>query len=164
MKVKEASEIAGLELNIQKSKIMTSGPITSWQIGNNGKSGRLYFLDSKITVGEEYSHGIKRCLFLWRKAMRNLDSILKSRDIVLLTKFHTVKTIVFPVVMYGCESWALKKAECWCFSTVLLKTLESPLVCKEIKPSWRKPSLNILWKKWCWSSNTLALWSEKPTY
>ena len=106
MKVKEESEKAGLKLNIQKTKIMASGPITSWQI--NGKtmeaSVEFIFLDSKITADGDCSHGIKRCLLLGRKAMTNLDSILKSRDITLPTKVRLVKAMVFPVVMYGCES------------------------------------------------------------
>jgi len=141
MKVKKESKKAGLKLNIQKTKMVASSSITSWQIGNNGKSDRLYFLDSKITVSEECINGIKRCLFLWRKAMRNLDSILKSRDIVLLTKFHIVKAMVFPVVMYGCESWALKKAESWCFSTALLKTLRVPWFARRSN----HPKGNHLW-------------------
>ena len=95
---------------------MASGPITSWQIdgGNNGNSERLYFWGgrgSKITAHGDYSHEIKKCLLIGRKAMTNLDSVLKSRDITLLTKVHLIKTMVFPVVMYGCESWTIKKAE-----------------------------------------------------
>ena len=112
MKVKEESEKHGLKLNIQKMKIMASGPITSWQIdGETGNSGRLYFLGSKITADGDCSHEIKICLLLGRKAVTNLDSILKSRDITLLTKVCLVKGMVFPVVMYGCESWTIKKAE-----------------------------------------------------
>ena len=113
MKVKEESEKAGLKLNIQKTKIMASSPITSWQI-NGGKvetSARFYFLGSEITADGDCSHEIKRCLFLGRKVMTNLDSILKSRDITLLTKFRLVKAMVFPVVVYGCESWTIRKAE-----------------------------------------------------
>ena len=113
MKVKEKSDKAGLKINIQKTKIMTSGPIASWQIDgeNNGNSERLYFLGSKITADVDFSHEIKTCLLLGRKVMTNLDSILKSRDITLPTKVHIVKATVFPVVMYGCESWTIKKAE-----------------------------------------------------
>ena len=113
MKVKEESEKVGLELNIQKMKIMASGPVTSWQIdGNSGNSVRLYFGGSKITTDGDCSHEIKRRLLFGRKVMTNLDSIFKSRDITLPTKIHLVKAIVFPVVMYGCESWTVKKAEC----------------------------------------------------
>ena len=113
MKVKEKSEKAGLKLIIQKPKIMASGPITSWQIDGEtmGKVRYFIFLGSKITADCDSSHEIKRHLFLGRKAMTNLDSILKSRDISLPTKVCPVKTMVFPVVMYGCESWSIKKAE-----------------------------------------------------
>ena len=112
MKVKEGSEKVGLKLNIQKTKIMASGPITSWEIdGETVESGRLYFLGSKITADGDCSHEIKRRLLLERKVVTNLDSILKSRDITLPTKVHLVKAMVFPVVMYGCESWTVKKAE-----------------------------------------------------
>ena len=114
MKVKEESEKAGLKLNIQKAKIMSSGPISSWQIGRETMETvtGFIFLGSKITADGDCSHEIKRHLFLGRKAMTNLDSILKSRDNTLPTKFHLVKDITFPVVMYGCESWTIKKAEC----------------------------------------------------
>ena len=110
MKVKEESEKVGLKLNIQKTKIMTSGPITSWQIDGETVSDFI-FLSSKITADGDCSHEIKRCLLLGRKVMTNLDSIFKSRDITLPTKVHLVKAIVFPVVMYGCDSWTVKKAE-----------------------------------------------------
>ena len=110
MKVKEKSEKAGLKLNIQKTKIMLSGPITSWQIDGETVTDFI-FLDSKITVDGDCSLEIKRCLLLGRKAMTNLDSILKSRNIILLTKFRLVKAKIFPVVVYGCESWTIKKAE-----------------------------------------------------
>ena len=114
MRVKEESEKADLKLNIQKTKIMASGPITLQQIYGEKVEAGFLFLDSKITVDSDCSHGIfKRCLLLGRKAITNLDSILKSRDIALLTKVCIVKTTVFPVVMYGCESWSIKKAECW---------------------------------------------------
>ena len=113
MKVKESKKV-GLKLNIQKTKIMASGPITSWQIdGETMEIVRdLIFGGSKITADVDCSHEIKRHLLLRRKAMTNLDSMLKSRDITLPTKVHLVKAMVFPVVMYGCESWTVKKAEC----------------------------------------------------
>ena len=113
MKVKEESEKAGLKLNIQKTKIMTSGPITSWHIeGETMETVRDSILEgSKITADGECSHEIKRCLLLGRKVMTNLDRILKSRDITLPTNVHLVKAMVFPVVMYRCESWTIKKAE-----------------------------------------------------
>ena len=113
MKVKEDSEKAGLKLNIQKIKVMASSPITSSQIdGETMETVRDFiFLGSKITADGDCSHEIKRHLLLGRKAMTNLDSVLKSRYITLLTKIHTVKAMVFPVVMYGCESWTIKKAE-----------------------------------------------------
>ena len=114
MKVKEESEKVGLKLNIRKTKIMASSPITSWQI--DGETLEIVtdfiFLDSKITADGNCSHEIKRCLLLGRKTMTNLDSILKSRDITLPTKVDIVKAMVFPVVMYGCESWTIKKTEC----------------------------------------------------
>ena len=129
MKVKEKSEKAGLKLNIQKTKIMASGSITSWQIdGETMEIVRDFiFLGSKITADGDCSHEIKRHLLLGRKAMTNLDSILKSRDIILLTKVHLVKTMFFPVVLYGCESWTIKKAEhrridafeLWCWRRLL---------------------------------------------
>ena len=112
--MKEESEKVGLELNIQKTKIMASGPITSWQIDGQTREtvADFIFWGSKITADGDCSHAIKRCLLLGRKFMTNLDSILKSRNITLLTKVHLVKAMVFPVVMYGCESWTVKKAEC----------------------------------------------------
>ena len=114
MKVKEESEKVGLELNIQKMKIIASGPITSWQIDWETVEtvADFIFLGSKITADGDCSHAIKRRLLLGRKVMTNLDSILKSRDITLSTKVCLVKAMVFPVVMYGCESWTMKKAEC----------------------------------------------------
>ena len=111
MKVKEESEKVGLKLNIQKTKITSSGPITSWQIGGETVVDFI-FLGSKITADDDCSHEIKRRLLLGRKVMANLDSTLKSRDITLSTKVHLVKVVVFPVIMYGCESWIVKKAEC----------------------------------------------------
>ena len=113
MRVKEEREKAGLKLNIQKAKIMATSPITSQEI-EGGKVEAVtdfIFLDSQITADGDCSHKIKRCLLLGRKAMTNLDSVLKSKDITLSTKFHIVKAIVFPVVMYGCERWTIKKAE-----------------------------------------------------
>ena len=114
MRVKEESEKVGLKFDIQKTKIMASGPSTSWQI--DGETVEIVadfiFLGSKITADGDCSHEIKRCLLLRRKAMTNIDSILKSRNITLPTKVHLVKAMVFPVVMYGCESWTIKKAEC----------------------------------------------------
>ena len=113
MKVKEESEKVGLKLNIQKTKIMASGPITSWKIdkGTMETVTDFIFLGSRITADGDYSHEIKRCFLLGRKAMTNLDSILKSRDITLPTKVHLVKAMVFPVVTYGCVTWTVKKAE-----------------------------------------------------
>ena len=113
MRVKEESEKVGLKLNIQKMKIMASGPKTSWQIDGETMETvtDFLFLGSKITADGDCSHEIQRCLLLGRKAMTNLDSILKSRDITWTTKVHLVKAMVFPVVMYGCESWTIKKAE-----------------------------------------------------
>ena len=138
MKVKKESEKAGLKLNIQKTKIMASGPITSWK--TDGETMEtvtdFIFLGSKISADGDCSHAIKRHLLLGRKAMTNLDSILKSRDITLPTKVHLVKAMVFPVVMYGCESWTINKTghrkidafELWCWRRLL-----SPLECKEIQ-------------------------------
>ena len=129
VKVKEESEKFGLKFNIQKMKIMASGPIPSWQI--DGKTvetvSDFIFLGSKITADGDCSHEIKRCLLLERKVMTNPDSILKSRDITLPTKVHLVKAVVFPVVMYACENWTIKKAECqridsfelWCWRRLL---------------------------------------------
>ena len=129
MKVKEESEKIGLNLNIQKIKIMASGPITSWQIDGETveRVADFIFGCSKITADSDCSHKIKRHLLLGRKALTNLDSILKSRDITLPTKVHLVKAMVFPVVMYGCESWNIKRAECqridayelWCWRRLL---------------------------------------------
>ena len=114
MRVKEESEKVGLKLNIQKTKITASGPITSRQVdGETVETGWLYFLGSKITTDGDCSHEIKRRWLLGRKVMTNLDSVLKSRGITLPTKGHLIKAMVFPVVMYGCESWTLKKAERW---------------------------------------------------
>ena len=129
MQMKEESEKVGVELNIQKIKIMASGPITSWQIDGETVEtvSDFILLGSKITAYGDFSHEIKRRLLLGRKVMTNLDSIFKSRDTTLLTKVHLVKAMVFPVVMYGCESWTVKKAECqridafelWCWRRLL---------------------------------------------
>ena len=139
MKVKEESEKTRLKLNIQKTKIMASGPVISLQIDGETMETVTNFVlgGSKITADGDCSHEIKRRLLLARKAMTKLDSILKSRDITLPTKVHLVKVMVFPVVMYGCESWTIKKAECqridafklWCW-----RRLKGPLDCKEIQP------------------------------
>ena len=141
MKVKVESEKVGLKFNIQKTKMMASGPTTSWEIeGETVETvSDFIFLGSKITTDGDCSHEIKRRFLLGRKVMTNLDSIFKSRDITLSTKVHLVKAMVFPVVMYGCESWNVKKAECqridafelWCWRGL---SLESPLDCKEIQP------------------------------
>ena len=136
MKVKEESEKVGLKLNIQKTKIMACGPIISWQIDGETVSDFI-FGGSKITADGNCSHEIKRCLLLGGKVMTNLDSILKSRDITLPTKVHLVEAMVFPVVMYGCERWTIKKAErhrvdafeLWCW-----RRLERPLDCGKIQP------------------------------
>ena len=113
MMMKQGSEKAGLKLNIQKTKIMASGPITSWQIDGETMETvtDFLFLGSKITVDGDCSHEIKRCLLLGRKGLTNMDSLSKSRDITLPTKVHILKAMIFPVVMYGCESWTIKKAE-----------------------------------------------------
>ena len=114
MKVKEESKKAGLKFNIQRTKIMASGPITSWQVAGKPVETVINFisLDSKITADGDCNHEMKRCLLFGRTAMTNLDSILKDRDATLLTKVYLGKAMVFPVVMYGCESWTIKKAEC----------------------------------------------------
>ena len=173
MKVKEESETVGLKLNIQKSKIMASGPITSWEIDGETVEtvSHFIFLGSKITADGDCSHEIKRRLLLRRKVMPNLDSILKSRDITLPTKVRLVKAMVFPVVMYGCQSWTVKKAECrkidafelWCWRRLLrvpsTARRSNQSILKEISPGC---SL----EDWCWSwnSNTLATWCEELTH
>ena len=152
MKVKEESAKAGLKLNIQTTKIMASGPITSWQI--DGETVEtvtdFIFLGSKITADDDCSHEIKRHWLLARKAMTNLDSILKSRDITLPAKVRLVKAMVFPLVMYGCESWTIKEAECqridafelWCWRRLLRVLGQQDL----ISPSPGKLVLIIHWK------------------
>ena len=150
MNMKEKSEKVGLKLNIQKTKIMASGHITSWQIdGETVETVRDFiFLGSKITADGDWHHEIKRRLLLGRKAMTNLDSILKSRDITLPTKVCLVKAVVFPVVMYGCESWAIKKADCrridafelWCWRRLLrvpwTARRSNQSILKEISPEY----------------------------
>ena len=150
MKVKEESEKVGLILNIQKTKIMTSDPITSWKLDGETMETvtDLYFLCSKITTNGDCNHESKRCLLLGRKTMTNLDSILKSRDITLPANIHLVKAMVFPVVMYGCESWTIRKAECrridgfelWCWRRLLrvpwTARRSNQSVLKEISPEY----------------------------
>ena len=150
MKLKEENKKAGLKLNIQKTKIMASSPITSWQIDGETMETvtDFIFLGSKITADGDCNHKIKRCLFLGRKAMANLDSILKSRDITLLIKVHIVRTMVFPIVMYRCESWTIKKVECqridafelWCWRRLLrvpwTARRSNQSILKEISPEY----------------------------
>ena len=155
MKVKEESEKVGLKLNIQKTKIMASSPITSNRWGNNGNSERLYFGGSKITADGNCSHEIKRHLLLGRKAMTNLDSILKSRDITLSTKVHLVTEMVFPVVMYRYESLTIKKAEhrridafeLWCWRRLLrvpwTAKRSNQSILKEISPEYSLEGLML---------------------
>ena len=156
MKVKEESEKVGLKLNIQKTKIMASGPITAWQIdAETMETVRDFFLGSKITADGDCSHEIKRCLILGREVMTNLDSILKSRDISLPTKVYLVKAIVLPVVMYGCESWTMKKAECrridtfklWCWRRLLrvpwTARRSNQSILKEIHPEYSLEGLML---------------------
>ena len=136
MKVKEESEKVGLKLSIQETKIMASGPITSWQIDGETVETVAHFIlgGSKITADSDCSHEIKRCLLLGRKVVTKLNSILKGRDITLPTKVHLVKAMVFPVVMYGCESWTIKKTECRRIDAFELWCWRSPLDSKEIQP------------------------------
>ena len=165
MKVKEENENTGLELNIQKTNIMTSGPITSWQI--DGKTMEtvtdVIILGSKITTDGDCSHEIKRHLLLGRKTMTNLNSILNSRDITLLKKVRLVKAMVFPVVMYGCESWTIKKAERWridvfelgCWRRLLIvpwtARRSNQSILKEISPEYLKEGLILKLKLHNWS-------------
>ena len=149
-KWKRRVEKVGLKLNLQKTKIMASGPITSWQIDGETVETMIdfIFLGSKITADGDCSHEIKRLLLLGRKAMTNIDSTLKSRDITLPTKVHLVKVMVFPVVMYGCENWTIKNAECWRIDAFELwhwrRLLRVPWTARR-----RKSVLNIHWKDWC---------------
>ena len=147
MKVKEESEKVGLKLNIQEMKIMASGPITPWEIDGETVEtvSDFIFLGSEITADGDCSHQIKRCLLLGRKLMTNLDSILRSRDITLPTKIRLVKVMVFPVVMYGCESWNIKKAdfELWCWR----RLLRVPWTARRSNQSILKElTLNTHWK------------------
>ena len=169
MKVKEESEKVGLKLNIQKTKIMASSPITSWQTVETVAD--FIFGGSKITADGDCNHEIKRRLILGMKVMTNLDSILKNRDITLSTKVCLVKAMVFPVVIYGCESWIIKKAkrqridafELWCWRRLLrvpwTARRSNQSILKEISPG-------VHWKNWCWSwnSNILATWCEELTH
>ena len=157
MKVKEKSEKAALKLNIQKTKIMASGPITSWEIDRETVEtvSDFIFLGSKITADGDCCHEIKRHLLLGRKAMTKLDSILKSRDITLPTKVHLVKALVFPVVMYGCENWTIKKAErqrtnafeLWCWRSLLrvpwTARRSNQSIIKEISPEYSLEGLML---------------------
>ena len=150
MRVKKESEKAGLKPNIQKTKIMASGPITSWQVDGEKVEAVTDFIfpGSKITVSSGWTHEIKRCLLYGKNAMTNLDSVLKSRDITLPTKVCTVKAVVFPVVMYGCESWTIKKAGCqridafelWCWKRLLrvpwTARRSNQSILKEINPEY----------------------------
>ena len=161
MKVKEESEKVGLELNIQKMKIMASGPITSWQIdGETMETVRDFiFLDSKVTSVGDCSHEIKRSFLLGKKALTNLHSILKSRDITLLTNVHLIKAMVFPVVMYGCESWSIKKIEhcrtdtfaLWCWRSLLrvpwTARRSNQCILKEISPEYSLEELILKLKR-----------------
>ena len=154
MRVKEESERAGLKVNIRKTKIMASCPITSWQIDGETMETVLIFLGSKITVDGDCSHEIKRSLLLGRKAMTNLDNILKGRDITLLTNFCLVKAMVFPVVMYGCENWTIKNAEgqrinafelCWrrLLRVPWIARRSSQSILKEISPEYSLEGLML---------------------
>ena len=167
------SDKVGLKLSIQKTKIIASGPITSWQIdGETMETGRYFiFGGSKIRADDDYSHEIQRHLLLGRKAMINLDSILKSKDIRLSTKVHLVKVMIFPVVTYGCESWTIQKAEHQRIDTFELwyweRLLRVPWTARISNKSILKEiSLNIHWKDWCWSwhSNTLVTQCKEPTH
>ena len=163
MKVKEESEKVGLKLNIHKAKIMASCPISSWQIDEATVEtvSDFIFLGSKITADGDYSHEFKRCLFLGRKAMTNLDSMLKSRDITLPTKVHLVKAMVSPVVMYGCDSWTIKKAEhqridafeLWCWRRLLRVPLiarrSNKSIIKEISSEYLLEGLMLKLKLQC---------------
>ena len=169
MKVREECGKAGLKLGIQKTKSMASGHINLWQIEREKLETvtDFIFLGSKITVDGDWSHEIKRCLLLGRKAMTNLDSVLKSKDITLPTKVRLVKAMVFLVVMYGCESWTIKKAERWRILNCGSRegSWESHgLQRDQISQSHRESVLSIHYKDWRWRSNTLVTGCEGPTY
>ena len=174
MKGKEESEKVGLILNFQKTNIMATDPITPWQ--KDGETmetvTKFTLLGSKVTAGGDWNHDIKRCLLIGRKAMTELNSILQSRDITLPTKVHLLKAMVFPVVVYGCESWTIKKAE-YKKKLMLLKcgvgedSWESlGLQGDPTSQSQRKSILNIHWKDWSssWNSSTLATWCKELTH
>ena len=168
MKVKEESEKVGLKLNFQKTKIMACSPITSWQIdGETMETVRDFILRAPKSC----SHEIERALFLWRKAMSNLDSIFKSRDITLPTTVYLVKAMVFPVVTYGYESWTVKKAEHQELMLLNCGVREDSweslgLQGDPTSPFWRRSTLGFLWREWCWSWNpsTLATSCEELTH
>ena len=149
---------------------MASGPITSWQIDGETMETMtdFIFLDSKITADGDCNHEIKRLLLLGRKAVTNQGSILTRRDITSPTKVHLVKAMIFPVVMCGCESWTIKKAEHWKIDTLVLEKIRESLGLQgdQTSRSYRKSVLNIHWKDWCWSwrSNTLATWCKELTH
>ena len=173
MKVKGESEKVGLKLNIQKTKIMASGPITSWEIDVEIVETVSDFIlgGSKITEDVDSSHEIKRCLLLGRKVMTNLDSILKSREITLPKKVCLVKAMAFPVVVYGCEGWTVKKAECWKIDDFELccwrRLLRVPWTARRFNQSIQRRSvLSVHWKDWCWSwnSSTLTTSCEELTH
>ena len=158
MKVKEESEKVGLKLNIQKTKIMASGPITSWEIDGEtvetGKCQTFILGSSDITADGDCSHEIKRRLLFGKKVMTNLDGIFKSRDVTMPTKVRLVKAMVFPVVMYGCESWTVKKAECQRLMLSNCGVGEDSweslgLQGDPTNPFWRRSTLGFLWKEWC---------------
>ena len=177
MKLKEENEKVGSKLSIQKTKIMASGPITSWTIdGETMETVRDFILlDSKITANGDCSHDIKICLVLGRKVMTNLDSILKSRDITLPTKVCLVKAMVFPVVLYGCESWTIKKAECWrtgafqlwCWRRLLkfpwIARISNKSILKEINPEYSLEGLmlklqyfgHLMWRTNSWEKTLM---------
>ena len=173
MKMKEKSEKVGLKLNIQKTKIMASGPITSWQIdGEIMETVTDFILGGwKITADGDCSHEIKRCLLLGRKAVANLESMLKSRDITLPTKVCLVKAMVFPVIMHRCESWIIKKSvhqridafELWCWRRLLrvpwTARRSNQSILNEISPEY-----SLEYWCWSWNSNTLATWCEELTH
>ena len=173
MKVKKESEKVGLKLNIEKTNIMASGPITSWPI--DGETVEIVadfiFLGSQITADGDCSHEIKRRLLLGRNVMTNLDSILKSRDITLSTKVCLVKAMVFPGVMYGCESWTIKRVEHWRMDAFELwcwrRLLRVPWTARRSNQSILKEIIpGVHWKDWCWSWNSsiLATWCEELSH
>ena len=162
MKVKEESEKVGLKVNIQKTKIMASGPITSWQIDRETVETASDFIlgefQNHMVADGDCNHEIKRHLLHGRKIMTNLDSILKSRNITLSTKVHLVKAMVFPMVMYGYESWTVKKAEhqridafeLWCWRRLMRVPWRlQPVQGDPTSPFWRRSALGFLWKEWC---------------